>query len=50
MDLTNLIYLSECAYEQLMSNPNNQCLVIEYNDTAKEVNTAIGWQGLKIIK
>jgi hypothetical protein len=50
MDLTNLIYLSECAYEQLMSNPNNQCLIVEYNDRAKEVNTAIGWQGLKIIQ
>lgn len=50
MDLTNLIYLAETTHKQLLNSPNNQCLTIEYNDRAKEVNTAIGWQGLKIIQ
>jgi hypothetical protein len=50
MNLIELICLAETTYKELMIATNNQCLIIEYNDRAKQVNNTIGWQGLKIIQ
>jgi hypothetical protein len=48
-DLTTLIYQAECKWEQHVTRPTNQVIIVEYNDIAKEVNKCIGFKGLKII-